>query len=118
VKAPDGTNSLRLLRIGASSTGQEGSVIPGIPWRSRSHTPLGLTSVARRAVSAFRRWWSGTRNRAALTALDDRTLEDIGLTRMVAVYEVDKETLTERSAPIGSGQLIRLRRVANPDNEA
>jgi uncharacterized protein YjiS (DUF1127 family) len=89
-----------------------------IPWGSRSHAPLGLVSVARRAVSAFRCWWRRTRNRAALTALDDRTLEDIGLTRMVAVYEVDKETLTERSAPIGSGQLIRLRRVANPDNEA
>ena len=73
-----------------------------IPWRSRSRTALGLASVARRAVGAFRCRWRRTRNRAALTALDDGTLEDIGLTRMVAVYEVDKASLTERSAPIGS----------------
>jgi uncharacterized protein YjiS (DUF1127 family) len=69
-------------------------------WRPRCHTALRLATMAKRAVGAFGLWWRPTCNRAALVADDDRMLEDIGVTRLEAVYEIDKRSWTERSAPV------------------
>jgi uncharacterized protein YjiS (DUF1127 family) len=50
----------------------------------------GLRSALRRAFAEVREWRRRTRGRAELARLDDRTLRDIGITRVDALFEINK----------------------------
>jgi len=65
------------------------------PPPSRHWTALGLGNMARRVVAAFNLWRIRARSRAELAALDDRMLDDIGLTRIDVACEVNKPFWTE-----------------------
>ena len=66
-----------------------------MPSPSRHWTALGLGNMARRVVAAFNLWRIRARSRAELAALDDRMLDDIGLTRIDVAREVNKPFWTE-----------------------
>jgi uncharacterized protein YjiS (DUF1127 family) len=65
------------------------------PWLLRRLRALELATAVRRAVSIFRLWRRHPSDRAALAALDDRLLDDIGLTRIEVVHASDKPFWTE-----------------------
>jgi uncharacterized protein YjiS (DUF1127 family) len=52
-------------------------------WR-RTHAAL------RHAVAVLREWRRRSRDRAALASFDDRMLRDIGVTRVDALFEINK----------------------------
>jgi len=54
---------------------------------SRRHS---LRQLLRRAVTVLREWHRRHRGRGELATLDDRMLRDIGITRVEALYEIDK----------------------------
>ena len=49
-----------------------------------------LSAAGRHVVATLREWRKRARERAQLTALDDRSLKDIGLTRADAEFLVNK----------------------------
>jgi uncharacterized protein YjiS (DUF1127 family) len=66
-----------------------------MPSLSRHWTALGLVNTARRVFDIFCLWRQRARSRAELAALDDRMLDDIGLTRIDVAREVNKPFWTE-----------------------
>jgi uncharacterized protein YjiS (DUF1127 family) len=70
---------------------------PSLQALSRScHWPaLGLTDKARQVVAVLRLWRRRARDRAELASLDDRMLDDIGLTRIDIMREIGKPFWTE-----------------------
>jgi uncharacterized protein YjiS (DUF1127 family) len=64
-----------------------------VPRRLRGRTPLPVAGHAARLArwrEAFARWRERRRSRQMLLTLDDRTLRDIGLTRLDAWQEWKK----------------------------
>lgn len=54
-------------------------------WRA-----LGLANAARRVIAVVKLWRQRARGRAALAALDDHMLNDIGLSRADVTREINK----------------------------
>jgi uncharacterized protein YjiS (DUF1127 family) len=54
-----------------------------------------LTDKARQVVAVLRLWRRRARDRAELASLDDRMLDDIGLTRIDIMREIGKPFWTE-----------------------
>ena len=73
------------------------STIPLDTTLARSTAPGVGVRVLRRSRNALNRvfavlreWHRRSRDRAALAAFDDRMLRDIGITRVDALYEINK----------------------------
>ena len=63
-----------------------------LPAQRRRRAPLAslLWGVPAGAFATIREWRRRVRGRAELAALDDRTLRDIGLSRVDIWHEIDK----------------------------
>jgi uncharacterized protein YjiS (DUF1127 family) len=59
---------------------------PGVGARVVRHSRDAL----QHAVATLREWHRRRRDRATLAAFDDRMLRDIGVTRVDALYEINK----------------------------
>jgi uncharacterized protein YjiS (DUF1127 family) len=59
---------------------------PGVGARLMRHSRDALQHT----VATLREWHRRSRDRAALASFDDRMLRDIGVTRVDALYEINK----------------------------
>ena len=59
---------------------------PGVGSRALRHARNALN----RAFAALRKWRRRSRDRAALASFDDRMLRDIGVSRVDALFEINK----------------------------
>jgi uncharacterized protein YjiS (DUF1127 family) len=85
--------------------------------QSRPGIARELVNRASRVVRAFHRWRRRARDRAALAALDDRMLDDIGLTR-IDVVMWDQQAVTDSMIGNRSAPRISLSRPRyNPANK-
>ena len=76
-----------------SSAAKTRALIPCPRWSPRS----GITTIGRLA-DIVRKWHDGNRGRRIGFKLDDRTIRDIGLTRLEVTYREATMSLHKRAA--------------------